>query len=106
MPKVSKKDKPVAFSYEALVDELGDLKAELCKMQEREQVIKTLLSSSGRDVIRGNRYQATVSHGERVTLDSERVKEILTPDQILRCSRVTHFTMVRCGALNAQKSKQ
>lgn len=97
--QMAKLKKMAPFSYEALADELGDLKAELCKLQEREHVIKELLSCSGKDLVRGNRYQAAISHGERVTLAAERVRALLTPEQIRSCEKVTPFVTVRCSAL-------
>jgi hypothetical protein len=80
------------------VDELGAIKARIAELQLKEKVIKALLIETGAELIRGYKYQAAISESERTTLDTERVRQYLSPAQIMECTRITSVTTVRVSA--------
>lgn len=82
----------------ALVDQLGKLKAKIAALCEQEKAIKDELVLSRLPNIDGSLFRATISTGERCTLDTELVKTLLTPDQVLQCTKVTEVISVRVNA--------
>ena len=82
----------------AIVDELGTLKAAIAELTEKEKELKTIVAASGYAELDGELFRATVSLSERVTLDSEKVRALLSPSQIAACSRVTEVTSVRVAS--------
>ena len=81
-----------------IVDELGTLKAAIADLTEKEKELKTIIAASGYSNIDGELYTAAVSWSERVTLDSEKVRALLTPKQVSACSKTTEVLSVRVGA--------
>lgn len=94
-----KKQKPLCFDYPSLVDELGKLKAEISKLEDRCSEIKGALIFSNESLIKGELFQASVSHSERVTLDTSKVRAILSEEQIHECEKITPTTTVRVSSL-------
>lgn len=82
----------------AIVDELGALKAAIAELTEKEKELKTTIAASGYGEIEGELFRATITPSERVTLDSEKVRAILSPAQIKACSRTTEILTVKVGA--------
>jgi hypothetical protein len=82
----------------AKVDELGALKAAIAELTEKEKELKTAIAASGYAELDGDLYRATVSLSERVTLDSEKVRALLSDAQIAACSRSTEILSVRVSA--------
>lgn len=80
------------------VDELGALKAAIAELTEKEKELKTAIAASGYAELDGDLYRATVSLSERVTLDSEKVRALLSDAQIAACSRSTEILSVRVSA--------
>jgi hypothetical protein len=90
-----------SFTLENLsrvVDELGALKAAIAELTEKEKELKTIIAASGYAELNGELFRATVSLSERVTLDSEKVRALLSEPQIAACSRVTEVTSVRVAS--------
>ena len=81
-----------------LVDELGELKAAIAELCEKEKELKTILAASGYAEIDGTLFRATVSLSERTTLESEKVRALLSAAQIAACSKTTEVTTVRVAA--------
>ena len=73
----------------AAVDELGSLKAAIAELTDKERDLKTLIASSGYAELDGDLFRATVSLTERTTLESEKVRALLSPAQIAACSKTT-----------------
>lgn len=96
-------DKTVGISD--LVDELGFLKAKISELQKREEEIKDSLIRYNSDVVEGLIFRATVSHSERVTLESAKVRGYLTPVEILACQKITPCTTVRVVAKSTSPGK-
>lgn len=88
----------MSVNLAAIVDELGTLKAAIAELTEKEKELKTIVAASGYAEFDGDLFRATVSLSERVTLDSEKVRALLSPSQIAACSRVTEVTAVRVSA--------
>lgn len=86
------------MDYAAIVDQLGDLKARIAALTEEERVLKKAIADSGYAELDGNLFRATVSLSERGTLDAEKVREILSEDQVRHCTKVTEITTVRVVA--------
>lgn len=97
MPKVAKaKAKPNDLG--ALVDKLGELKAQIATLCSEERAIKELLIDTRLPCVDGDLFRASISTHERTSLDSELVKMFLTPAQLLQCSKVCEVTTVRVNA--------
>ena len=82
----------------AIVDELGELKAAIAELTEKEKELKTIIAASGYAEFDGELFRATVSLTERTTLESEKVRALLSPAQIAACSKTTEVTTVRVAA--------
>lgn len=82
----------------AIVDELGTLKAAIAELTEKEKELKTVLAASGYANIDGELYTAAITWSERTTLESEKVRALLSPAQIAACSKTTEVLSVRVGA--------
>ena len=82
----------------SLVDELGALKAAIAELTDKEKELKTIIAASGYAELDGALYRATVSLSERTTLDTEKVRALLSSEQIAAVSRVTETTTVRVAA--------
>lgn len=81
-----------------IVDELGQLKAAIAELTEKEKELKTIIAASGYAELDGDLFRATVSLSERTTLESDKVRALLSPAQIAACSKVTEVTTVRVAA--------
>lgn len=82
----------------AAVDELGTLKAAIAELTDKERDLKTLIAASGYAELDGDLFRATVSLSERTTLETEKVKALLSAAQIAACSKTTEVTTVRVAA--------
>jgi hypothetical protein len=71
-----------------LVDELGNLNAELRILSDRAEAIKGQLKLSGYEEIVGALFRAKIVSSESNQLDNAKVKALLSPDQIMACSKV------------------
>jgi len=92
------KGQTMTNELKAIVDELGALKAAIAELTEKEKELKTAIAASGYAELDGDLYRATVSLSERVTLDSEKVRALLSDAQIAACSRTTEVLSVRVAA--------
>lgn len=80
------------------VDEIGDIKATIASLTQREQDLKDFLIASGETEIEGDLFRVTISETERESLDMAKVRAFLTDAQLFECTRLTHVTTVRCNA--------
>lgn len=74
------------------VDQLGVLNAQIAALSKEADAIKAALKASGNKEVSGRLYRAVISTSTRTTLDSEKVKAILTPQQIIDCSKTSSST--------------
>jgi hypothetical protein len=71
-----------------MVDELGNLNAELRILSDRAEAIKGQLKLSGYEEIVGALFRAKIVSSESIQLDNAKVKAVLSPSQIAACSKV------------------
>ena len=73
----------------AQVDKLGSLNAQIAELESRAELIKADLKSTGLDTIEGTLFKCAISTVKRATLNSGRVKSLLTPAQITACTDIS-----------------
>jgi hypothetical protein len=73
----------------AKVDTLGALNAQIAELQGQAELIKAELKSTGLDTIEGTLFKCAISLVKRATLNSGRVKSLLTPAQIAACTDIS-----------------
>lgn len=95
---MAKLRKTKTHNLSALVDELGELKAQIALLEVREKEIKSILCDSGESLVRGFDYQAAIIQSTRISLDTVLVKGYLTPAQIVACQKETCYVAVRVSA--------
>ena len=89
-----------------IVDDLGFLKAQIADLEKQETVLKAKLAASGLKAIDGLFYSATVSTRDTVRLESDKVRSLLTPAQIIACSKTTSSVVVSVTApIGRRKAK-
>jgi hypothetical protein len=76
------------------VDRLGNINAQIAELEAKAKAIKAKLVASGQPEIIGKNYRAVISERERTTLDSALVRSILSPAQIIACTKVSTSTAV------------
>lgn len=76
------------------VDKLGDLNAEIARLQAEAEALKGAIKASGLDEIVGKRYRAVVCVRDSVRLDNAAVKDLLSPAEIAKCSKVSRSVSV------------
>lgn len=92
------KTKTLKNDLGALVDKLGELKAQIATLCSEEKAIKEQLIDTRLPSIDGDLFRASISSHERASLDSEMVKMFLTPAQLLQCTKICEVTTVRVNA--------
>lgn len=80
---------------EAAADRLGALKAELAPLLNEEEALKQLLRESGKDVVEGRNFRATISAGKATTvIDWEAaLRSICSEDRLAKLT--AQFASVR-----------
>jgi hypothetical protein len=58
----------------ALVDELGDLKAQIAELEAREKSLRDELIARGSSIAEGRSYSASITEAVRWTLDAKSVR--------------------------------
>lgn len=71
------------------VDALGSLNAQIAELQGQAELIKAELKSTGLDMIEGTLFKCAISTVKRASLNSGRVKALLTPAQIAACTDIS-----------------
>jgi hypothetical protein len=85
-------------NYQAIVDELGFIKAKLAELTKAEKALADQLKASGYAEIDGDMFRAAIVWTERVTLNSDRVREVLSADDVAYCEQKTEIMSVRVSA--------
>jgi hypothetical protein len=81
-----------------IVDELGLIKAKLAELTKAEKALADQLKASGYAEIDGDMFRAAIVWTERVTLNSDRVREVLSADDIAYCEQKAEVMSVRVSA--------
>lgn len=90
-------------NLQPLIDELGNLKAQIADLAKREKKLKEHLVALGDGAYDGYLFRATVSTVERELLDMGAVRAKLSPQFIAAHTNVTQSTMVRVVARVADR---
>jgi hypothetical protein len=85
-------------NYQTIVDQLGALKAQIADLTKLEKALVDQIKSSGYAEIDGDLFRAAIVWTERVTLNSDRVREVLSADDIAYCEQKAEVMSVRVSA--------
>lgn len=85
-------------NLKTIVDQLGALKAQIADLTKLEKTLIDQIKSSGYAEIDGDLYRAAVSWTERVTLNSDRVREVLSAEDVAYCEQKSEVMSVRVSA--------
>ena len=81
---------PVLDVYALDVDHLGDLRAQIKRLQDQAKGIERKLKDAGRQEFNGIRYRVTVSCSDRARVDWKTVAERLEPSRQLVSAHTSH----------------
>ena len=70
------------------VDKLARLNAIINRAKVEADLIKDNLKASGLDVVEGMHHKAVIVTTEVASLDTQKVRKLLTAEQITECTRV------------------
>ena len=87
MPKTTRRITKLGM----LVDQLGKVKAQIAKLEKQEEELKQQLSESGKTLVGGTLFKATISHQWYSHTDYKELLEALAPPKRL----VNKFTELR-----------
>ncbi len=85
-------------NYQTTVDQLGVIKAQIAELTKTEKQLADILKASGYAEIDGDLFRAAIVWTERVTLNSDRVREVLSADDVAYCEQKTEVMSVRVSA--------
>jgi hypothetical protein len=77
-----------------MVDKLGDINAQISRLQQSADDIKITLKDLGVPDVYGNRYRAVISTSRTIRLDTVKVKGMLSPCQIALASVASESTRI------------
>jgi len=81
-----------------LVDQYGELSAQIAELEKVKQEIRVLLSNSVQTSAEGELFRVTVSMVRRETMDMEAVRQVLSPEFLAQFTKTTTSVAVRCTA--------
>lgn len=84
--------------FKNIVDQLGALKAQIADLTKLEKALVDQIKSSGYAEIDGDLFRAAIVWTERVTLNSDRVREVLSADDVAYCEQKSEVMSVRVSA--------
>jgi hypothetical protein len=87
----------------AAIDRLGMIKAQIAGLKREYNDIHNVLTTCGPGTYEGDLFCATVSVGERETLDLDAVRDKLSPQFIAAHTNRTEITTVRVTALGDRR---
>lgn len=85
-------------NYQTTVDQLGALKAQIAELTKAEKALADILKASGYAEVEGDLFRAAIVWTERVTLNTERVREVLSADDVAYCEQKSEVMSVRVSA--------
>lgn len=92
--KTNKRNRPI----EDVVDDLGQLKAQIADLCTQEKDLKQLIIDNDEPVVNGSLFRATLSYQTRTTLDLDKLRMLLSKEQIEWCEKQSDFISVRVSA--------
>ena len=81
-----------------VVDQLGRLKAKIADLCAQEEELKRLLILSDESAVDGKMYRASITHVQRSSLNQQKVRLFLTPQQLDACMTYSDSVVVRVSA--------
>lgn len=81
--------------FHKLADLYAQAKARMDAAAEELEILRKQILETGSDKVFGDFYMVAVNITERVTIDSKKVREILTPDQMTTVSRTSEVLLLR-----------
>ena len=85
-------------NYTQIADLYAVAKAELDAMQKRVNELRQAVLETGKDTLVGDVFTVTVTLSERTSIDTNAVRQILTPAQLETVTRVTDVETLRIKA--------
>lgn len=85
-------------NYQQTVDQLGQIKAQIAELTKIEKTLADILKASGYAEIDGDLFRAAIVWTERVTLNADRVREVLSAEDVAYCEQKTEIMSVRVSA--------
>jgi hypothetical protein len=85
-------------NLKTVTDELGLIKAQIAEMTKKEKALADILKASGYAEIDGDLFRAAIVWTERVTLNSDRVREMLSAEDVAYCEQKAEVMSVRVSA--------
>lgn len=73
----------------SLVDTLGALNAQISALSAEAEAIKAKFKESGQSEVIGTLFKVVVSTQNRSTLVADKVRALLTPDEVAACTKTT-----------------
>ena len=83
------------FKITTLVDQLGNINAQIAALEKQSKAIKKELIDNGIENVEGAIYVANISTQYRETLDMEAVRKHLSPQFITAHTKTAAVTSVR-----------
>jgi hypothetical protein len=80
------------------VDRLGDIRAEIRRLEAEEVILRDRILEAGKDKVTGDDFVAVVDHRERRGLDTKAILAWYGEQELGRFMRVTEFTVVTTKA--------
>lgn len=77
-----------------MVDKLGDINAQISRLQDEADSIKGILKGLGMDEVYGKMFRAVISTSTSVRLDQKLVKGMLSASQIMQASVTSTSTRI------------
>ena len=85
-------------NLKTIVDQLGALKAQIAELTKAEKALADILKASGYAELEGDLFRAAIVWTERVTLNADRVREVLSADDVAYCEQKSEVMSVRVSA--------
>lgn len=82
-------------NYASLADEMLELSVKEAKIKDRREAVRQLILDTGMAAIEGANAFVTVKSSSRSSLDLDEVRKLLTPAQVMACTRVSETRSVR-----------
>ena len=89
---------PAQSNSTTAIDELGDVRAQLAQLKDKEEALKRAIIEMGPGAHEGKLFRATVTESKRAQLDMEWVRTKLSKKAIAAHTTYTPFVSVRLTA--------
>ena len=98
------KAQPVPLELARIVDDLGAVKAKIAKLQEEEDELKDILTTSGMSFVDGGKYRASISWHARANVDWRTIAQRFEPSRQLIAAHTVTSEPVPTIRVSARKT--